>query len=103
MRIFIKRKINSLPFFDDWVEIIAEFLSPLRLFRKSNHLFLDRNSKINSHIPKLMIKTTPPMIIQCPQELGEGFEAKKANPMIKAPKRMLSDKRVDSRSSLLMI
>jgi len=95
--------MNSLPFFDDWVEIIAEFLLSLRLLRKSNQLFLSRNSKINSHIPKLMIETNPPMIIHCPQKLGEVFETKKANPMIKAPKRMLSDKRVDSRSSLLMI
>jgi hypothetical protein len=58
---------------------------------------------MNSHIPKLMIVTNPPTIIHCPQKLGEGFETKKASPMINAPKRMLSDKRVNSRSSLLMI
>jgi len=85
------------------MEIIAEVLSSLRLLRKSNYLFLGRKSKMNSHIPKLMIKTNPLMIIHCPKKNGEGFEDMKASPMIKALKRMLSDKRVNNRSSLLMI
>jgi hypothetical protein len=95
--------LASLSFFDDLGEIIADVLSLIRLLQKNNHLFLGRKSKMNSHIPKLMIKTNPPMIIHCPQSLWEGFETKKVSPMIKAPTRMLSDKRVNSRSSLLMI